>query len=165
MKEPHNKQHDTRTAPFQDLETERAWQMRQGEEGHELPPGRVVSNEHTVSINRGVPFDGRSHSKSSILLGVYIRATNLENSYLLLVGRPFYLLLLWVFYTFSILVELKRSFKQPLHTATEYTGAPNSPKEVLFTYFRPQSKYALHTWSPGDMEENSIGSTSLPFCA
>ena len=29
-----------------------------------------------------------------------------------------------------------------------YPGTPNSPKQVLFTDFRPQSRYYLYTWSP-----------------
>ena len=27
-------------------------------------------------------------------------------------------------------------------------GAPNSPKEGIFIYFRPRSRYFLHAWSP-----------------
>ena len=30
-------------------------------------------------------------------------------------------------------------------TRYPYPGAPNSPKEVLFLYLRPQSRYCLHT--------------------
>ena len=37
-------------------------------------------------------------------------------------------------------------------TKLEYPGAPNNPKLVLFTYFRPQSRYYLYTWSHGDMD-------------
>ena len=29
------------------------------------------------------------------------------------------------------------------------SGAPNSPKKVLFIYFRPQRSYYLFTWSVG----------------
>ena len=34
-------------------------------------------------------------------------------------------------------------------------GAPNSPKQVIFVYFRAQSRYYVYTWSPREKEECS----------
>ena len=33
-------------------------------------------------------------------------------------------------------------------SVVSFSGDANSPKEVIFTYFRPQSRYYLHTWIP-----------------
>ena len=33
-------------------------------------------------------------------------------------------------------------------TGYRVPGAPNSPKQVQFTDFKPQSRYYLYTWSP-----------------
>ena len=38
-------------------------------------------------------------------------------------------------------------------------GAPNSPKQVMFIYFRPQSRYYLYTWSPRVIHTRILHST------
>ena len=45
---------------------------------------------------------------------------------------------------------LTETHKDPCKGKVSFPGAPNSPKQVIFTHFRPQSKYYSYTWSPRD---------------
>ena len=45
-----------------------------------------------------------------------------------------------------------------VYTVDQHTpAAPNSPKQFIFTYFGPQSRYYLYTWSPRVLDGPSRG--------